>query len=199
MLIAYIREIHMFEFQFEISKEDYLAFNKHHIYQTLYKKKRNHKSLILLFVCCMLFGVAFIINPSIFATRREWIFVVIGVITFILLHFFPSFFFWLQKRGFKNLEKDGKLYDEGSFIYRFEEEMFTCVSKTLKIESNYTELERVEIGESAVYLYIGAMKAYIFPNRIFATDEEKKNFLAFVREKIAWPKKKLTTTASPNT
>ncbi|MCL2811652.1 MAG: YcxB family protein [Clostridia bacterium] len=82
-------------------------------------------------------------------------------------------------------EQMGRLFDGGFYTYRFEENSYACATKSQNTQCTYANLLRVDVGKQALYLYESSLKALILPNRIFASNEEKERFAAFIQWKIS--------------
>ena len=170
----------MFEFQFELNREDYYAYNQYHTHHAPASKRMMRRSRLILPLYCLAAAVYFAVAYS----ALVWcvVFLALGLL-WLFCH--DALTDWRIKRNINRYEKDGKLNEEGPYTYCFEEDSFISTTKTSTIKSTYGDFERVDVGEQAVYLYVAAVKAHIFPNRVFADEEEKESFVGFVRGKIS--------------
>ena len=182
----------MFEFHFEVSREDFFEYNKHHAYHTPKRKRSMLRQRIMYPLLYIGLGGYYAVNAS----RLTLFSVIMVTIALLWFLFFDRLIDWKIKRRLKRIEKEGKLYSPGFRTYHFEENSFQITAKNATSESDYADFEQVETGEKAVYIYVGAKIAHVLPNRVFANDEEKQRFVAFIREKIDESKNKSSPAAS---
>jgi len=164
--------------------EDYYQFNMHHTYHAPANKRFIFRSRIL-------YPLAFIACAALFAfgfgdidTSFRFAFSV--MLTFYALVLFIFHDALIKRRVRKNIARcaqDGKMIDEGTRTYRFEDDQYISATKTQTVISAYSELTRVDEGKHAVYLYEGAIRAHIFPYHIFTSEEERTSFISFARGK----------------
>ena len=176
----------MLEFHFELSKEDYYEFNKHHTYHTPVNKRLMLRSRIMYPLIYLIGAILFVfVFQDIDSRLRFTLTVYFTALALLRLIFFNKLVDRRIKKAIARSAQDGRLFDDGPRTYRFEASTFTCTTKNQIMNSAYSELERVDVGKQAVYLYEGALKSHIFPNYVFAGEEEKNLFVSFIREKIS--------------
>jgi len=175
----------MLEFHFELSKEDYYEYNKHHVYYAPANKRvmfRSRYMYPLIFVAfAALFAFGF---PDIDPVFRGSLAIYSALFAVFRFVFFDALTDRRIKKMIARAAQDGKLYNEGPRSYCFEEKSFICTTETQTLKSAYSDLARVDIGKHAIYVYDGALKAHIFPNPVFADEEEKNRFVSFLQGKI---------------
>ncbi|MCL1963917.1 MAG: YcxB family protein [Firmicutes bacterium] len=182
----------MFEFQFEPTMEDYCAFSKHHLYHSPAKKKYRIRmrfiwplvfgsmATVFIFLAMSSHAAVDSVDRILFAGYAA----VCAVAGISFLFFHKQINFWVIQRSIKKNEKYGKLYTAEPRTYQFRENLFFYKSKNETAEVTYANLERIDMGEEAVYVYMGVNQALVLPNRIFADEEEKRRFAAFIQGKI---------------
>ena|GEM_PF-2480605 len=174
----------MFTFEFELNGEDSFSLFLHNTYHV----PANKKSLLRRRLTTPLIWLAFAIVYAIAFTD------LFGCVFFIILALlwlatFDALMVWRTKRNIKKLEQAGNLHEKGSRAYCFEDDSFVYKTKTRMQKCSYAEIQRIDIGKQAIYLYTGvyggAIEVFTFPNRIFTNEEEKKRFVAFMQGKIS--------------
>ena len=72
------------------------------------------------------------------------------------------------------------------FYVSFDEESICVVTELSEGKSKYATIDKIyDAGPgNAVYLYTGTSRAIIIPHRAFENEEQKDNFLTFIRGKV---------------
>jgi len=87
------------------------------------------------------------------------------------------------KTTIKLKKKDGKLPYGKNVLILFDEDFFYETTNEAEMKIKYSSIEKTAIGNSAIYIFIGAMQAFIIPLSVFETEKQKSAFLAFVNSK----------------
>ena len=173
----------MFDFSYSLDDTDYLEFNKFH-YKTAPASKRIMYATqafvpVALFIISILFFLnnrdipAFLMSVVIYTIISvAWVFSVKPLATI------------QTKITIKNIKKDGRLPYSKTVQIQFDEENITVNSEEAKSEYKYSIIEKIAEGDSAVYIYIGAIQAFIIPFSVFQTADRKNNFLEFIKMKM---------------
>ncbi|MCL2811650.1 MAG: YcxB family protein, partial [Clostridia bacterium] len=103
----------------------------------------------------------------------------------LYLIFFDTFTNGRIKQDVDRHKQVGKAFGDSLLTYRFGENSYTSITKSHTGESTYENLLRVDVGKQAIYIYEGSLQMLVLPNRIFANDEEKERFVAFIQWKIS--------------
>lgn len=169
-----------YDFSFILSEEDYFQFNKHHMLHGEQNRKQLMLTRFLFPFIYMVFGAVFgytLSNPAI-------AFIVFGIISALWIIFFNSIMVQLLKRNIKRLKKSGKLIYDKEIHMLFGDETFSEQTQDSKSDYFYTIIERIEIGDTAVYMYTGAAAAHIVPYRVFPDEDTKNGFIEFIMSRL---------------
>lgn len=169
----------MFRFTYTLDDNDYFEFNKHHIYYSAMNKKRAKFAPFYWVVIFMLFG--FILAQ---ALNDPFSYYVYGALSILWVIFYKQINNAALKRRIKSMKKAGKLPYSHQVTMSFMEDCIIEKEEASEAKSEYSLIENVMMGETAVYVYKSAISAYIVPNRVFQNAEEKKSFIEFVQSKI---------------
>lgn len=164
----------MFEFNYELNDDDYYEFNKFHIYNAPMHKKE-------LFLARILPPVIFILISLI--VGNVIIYITAGILSIGCLVSFKKLNNYAIKRRIQRMKKTGKLPIEDNVILRFHDDGFVEITEKNESKFSYTCIERVENAESAIYIYTGAIQAFIIPHHVFKDKIEEEMFLEFINQK----------------
>lgn len=167
--------------EYNLIKDDYIAFNMHH----LETSPTVRKTLLI-----QQYGVAvlFLIIPYFFSrisgTPMLLSYIVYGAIFLAWILYYPKYFIAVTKRRIL------KMIDESdnSSIYGMQSITLTDTgveqeSNTGESKTSWNGIERIDETKEYIYIYIGAMNAYLVPNRAFDDDAQRAEFLRILREK----------------
>lgn len=170
----------MFEFVFTLDDNDYFEFNKHQLYQSPMNKKKMKFYPFIWPLIFMLFAFFF---AQMTHSRTYYYFYGAASIAWIV--FFKPMNNHAMKKKMQNMKKAGKLaYTQQEVTLRFSDDHILEKTASSESKADYTLVERVLVGDCAVYVYKSAISAYIVPNRVFQNEDEKAQFIAFVESKI---------------
>ncbi len=161
--------------QYDLTKEDYIAFNMHHIKSSKTVKKT-------LFIQQYVLAIIYLIIPFILAdiTGESLMFWLIPfIIIFILwIAFYPRYFKGYMKKNIIKMLSEGKnenIFGPVSLI--LEETGVREVTRAGESKANWSSIERVEENQDYIFMYTSAVAAAIVPLRAFTNIEEKNEFL----------------------
>lgn len=174
----------MYQFQFRLDDGDYLEFNRHH---QLNAPASRRGLLIARLMVPAAFAVLLLlallgdagpeqieIQLAIYApVSIAWFFLAIPLNLLVL------------KLNLKLLRKHGKLPYGREVTLRFEEDFFIETTEKTEMKTKYSAIERIALGERAIYIYISALQAVILPFAAFEAAEQRDAFLAYLHDKAA--------------
>jgi hypothetical protein len=103
---------------------------------------------------------------------------------FAVKHFFAAINTPFLKLNIWIMKKSGKLPFSKNVSLSFYDGHFDQVTETAETKTKYSAIERVSEGKAAVYIYIGAIQAFIIPLAAFESESQKAEFMAFLRGKM---------------
>ena len=172
----------MYQFEYTMDENDYFEFNKYHLFENPANKKRVLIRRLMVPLACVVIWLIFLLLGADFDTLSVLLFVysVFSVMWFLSYKY--SLIFSLR-RNIKAMKKQGKLPYSNEVIIQFNEDCFIETTSATETRTKYTNVEKVVLGKSAVYVYMGAIQAYIVPFSVFETEKQKEEFCAFIENK----------------
>ena len=179
----------MFKFSFTLNDDDYFEANKYHFLNSSAGKKAIWLLRLLMPIA---FALGILISCREISSFGRIITTIAWIIASVLwVIFAKSIVLKNLRKNIGKLKKDGKLpYNKETSIL-FDNESIIANTSESETKSNYQVIERVVENEKAVYIYVNSMQVYMIPLSAFADDEERKCFIAFIKNKIAEARKVL--------
>lgn len=165
---------------YELAKEDYLEFNLHHM-----SKSRSIKRG--LFIERYIISIMFLLVPFMLRGRNTLpvpVFYGIFIVMFgIWVAFFPKYFWYNIKKRLEKMLSDEKY--KGVFgpqnlsitdfgIFEFE--------NSEKSKVTMKDVEKVDVTDKGIYIYISAANAYVIPMRAFKSLSEKHELIDLLKK-----------------
>ncbi len=178
-----------FHFIYNLDDNDYFTFNKYHYENSnIFKKSIFWARLIIafVFVLFMLYLVLEYPGDNALLLVLGLLLAVVYVISFFVTK--PYLRHSQMKnitRNMQRMKKSGKLPYPKSVNLYFDEERICEMTEFGDSRFNYTMLEKIAVSNLAVYIYYGAVQAFIIPLSAFIDEQQKTEFLAFIHEKTA--------------
>ncbi|MCL2361803.1 MAG: YcxB family protein [Defluviitaleaceae bacterium] len=170
----------MYNFSFHVTEADYLEFNKQHNLASLKTQKfvRVIRVILLILIGFLVFSTVFIVDEP-----RVGDLVFFGFLAAFVIFGFKPLTLLLVRVQIRTIKKQGKLPFNKDVQLRFDEDSYTEITDVSETKMKYTPLERVVEGPNAVYIYVGAIQATLIPNAAFESEEQKQEFLVFIRSR----------------
>ena len=172
-----------FKFDITLSDNDYFDYIVFMVMKSPYGKKQIIKFRVIIAV--MLLAFCFISLWGGGFTAEAFLGIIPYLAMLILVEIlFAPIFAWILKSQIKSLKKSGKMAYSPSASIEFFDEEFIEISEENRIESKYSTVERVSVikGE-AIYIHVNNAMSYILPSACFESDEQREDFLAFIKTK----------------
>lgn len=173
----------LFEFNIKQTDDDYLEFNKFWMLHSHYGKKQIKSIRVIIavmwivFILISLFGGGFTLDSF------------IGIIPYIILLVLfevgvTPFVKLILKTTIKNLKKSGKMGYSPKSTMEFYDGEFIEKTDENETRQKYTAIERVSIvAGKNIYIHINNLMAYILPWYCFDDDEQRAQFIEFIKAK----------------
>ena len=172
----------MFEFKITLDDNDYLLFNHYHIFNSRSgKKSLIFYRFIIRYICLMIIFIFWIVGSDFELIIIEAILMAIISIWWII-YGKKSILKSINKRIIK-VKKEGRLPYSNESILKFDEEKIHEITPNTENIMKYSLIEKIAVTEKAVYIYFGALQAYILPVKAFTDEMEKLKFLEFINSK----------------
>lgn len=164
---------------FILTKEDYIAYNIHHIEHS----PSMRKSLNI-----QRYGLAmiFLVFPFIIASLTSiplpvWL-VVYGTVFIVWIKFYPKYFISSTKKRIVRLIEEGNsanLLGERSILLT--EDGVEEISPQGESRTTWGSIEKIDETEDYIYIYTSPINAYLVPTRAFEGTAQKSEFLQLLR------------------
>ena len=173
----------MYKFNYIVNEKDYLQFVRYH-YKTAPSQKRGTLILRGLAIFVLLVTAVSVLTYGGFGGDRQGLHVS-GLFFGCFILFGRALFINLGlKSSVKSMKKDGKAPYGEEIQVEFGENDAHRVSKIGEVRVKYDGLERICEHDGAVYIYIDAIQAFVIPHRVFESEQQKTEFLAFINRKV---------------
>ena len=168
------------EFEYEITKEDFLAFN-------LYHAKHSETVKNALFKQRFIVPIIFLFLPFVFywITGEFLIEVSIGfmLISILWLVFYPKYFYGYIKRNVSKVLNEGSSDNLlGKRVFVITEDGFIEKSKAGETKVHWSGIEKVEENEKYYFLFYSVISAYIIPKRDLPDKDTQEEFKQALRK-----------------
>lgn len=155
--------------EIEITRLDYLNFNKYFFVKTRLKKT-------------VFTGLITILSLQIILNRTEFdlFTTVVSTVVCVVVYFFAIYFSILST---ESKPKDDSII-LGSKEMEFNEDAILCESSAASSIVNWSIIKSLEEGRTAFYLFIESNSAFIIPKRYFKSEEQLNEFKNLIQSKI---------------
>lgn len=172
----------MYNFNYKLNDNDYFEFNKYHLENSPEGKRNLFLFKFLMPFFCLIFAIIVLFNNSDYITAAAETAVII-IMSVIWIIFSKKWYFRSLKKSLIKLRKQGKLpySSEGTLI--FDEEFISDINPLTECKTRYENIENIALNDTYIYIFYGAIQAYIVPLSCFRSEEEKQNFIDFITAK----------------
>lgn len=174
----------MFEFEYTMTKEDYLRYNEYH-----FLNSKSGKTQIKKYRWTVGIAAIVMLALAVYYTVELELDVLAGAL-FVFSAVIIVCMFCGKKIVIRNLKKavnkasaDGKEPYGYKSAISFKDEYIECISELKETKIRYGAIEKVCSSDDAVYIYIEALQALVLPERVFADEAQKRSLLEFVGAK----------------
>ena len=170
----------LYNFDIFTDEKDYIEFSVFNFFNSpVYKRRRNfiRYGYSLMFI---MFACLFIILDGISVL---WMIYLLGGIAWLV--FFKQIYRRTIKANVKRMKKFGKLPCDSVVTMSFFDDYFVEVDSDYELKIKYSAIERVALGESAIYLYRNVLSAYVITHRVFADEISRNEFIEFIKSKTS--------------
>lgn len=173
-----------YRFDMDLTDEDYYNFNV--FMQT--KTESGKRNILISRILCIIFTMilAFMIWLTGILGDKPILFLVLVVINGIIFQI--KYISLLKNKIRKTIsmyKKQGKFTYSAKSVIEFDEERIYETTEESKIEQTLSNAEYVSVCESdkAIYIRINAAMTFVMPYRVFESDEQREEFVEFLRTK----------------
>lgn len=168
-----------------ISDADYLRINQ--LIQHQMPEGKKMVRLLRILIAAIFLGASAVLlirdglTPLSMIIIAGWL-----IMIFVMQLFVKPYLNWALKARIKNLKKKCKKLYSPESVMEFYEAYFLETAEQNQAKRMYSSIERVSIIEGeAVFIHEGLTTAYIIPYSCFESEEQYREFVAFVKEKFA--------------
>lgn len=170
-------------FEYQLTKQDYIDFNIFHL--TFSKSIRRS-----IFFQRYIFSIVFLVLPFLLTqvtTMPLWYWFTVFMITYIIwIAFYPKHIKRTVVRRISKMLDEGKNKGLlGKHTFSFAEDGIVDITEESESKTKLSAIENIVESKEHIFIYIGAVAAFIIPLRIFKDEIQKVNFLKDLREMAA--------------
>jgi hypothetical protein len=174
-------EIESTKVEYDLTKEDYIAFNMHHIDHSPTIKRS-------LFIQRYVVALVFLVVPFIFSNMTGvpvlLPLIVYGGIFIAWILYYPRYFVaTTKKRILKMIDEGGNDSLFGPRTMILSESGVEEISDMGESRSSWRSVEKIDETAEHIYIYISSVNAYLVPVRAFADRTQKEVFLERLKDK----------------
>jgi len=172
-----------FQFNIQMTDEDYWEYHKFWIIRSHYGKKQL-LSMKILFTAV----VAFLFFISLFGSHVSFnsFVVMISIIALVFSPFYDFIYGHFLKWFLKSMKKKGKAGYSPFSVMEFYEDHFVEMTEENKTEQKYSAIERISIvDQKTIYIHVNNIMAYFLPFACFQSKEQLDDFLEFIKTKCS--------------
>lgn len=163
--------------EYTVTDEDYLDFNLYHFYHS----PSIHRSLR---IQQFLAPVMFLVIPFIFRLDPLSFFLPAFIITALLwLIFYPRYFHWfVKRRTAKFLAEGDKRGITGNHTLQLTPDEIIEVSETGEMRAKWASVEKIEVSEKQIFIYLNSVSAILIPLHSFRSDVGIDEFIDYANK-----------------
>lgn len=167
------------ELTYDLTKEDYLAFQLH----TAKQSETVKRALIMQ---RMMGPVLFLLFTLVVSwVTEEWLlglFITFAVASVLWVILYPKFFYGYIKRNVNkmlNESRKGNMFGLHTLV--MDKKGFTEKNRAGEKKTNWAGIERIDEDEAYFFLFTSIVEAYIIPKRSFKNAERQEEFKTLVK------------------
>ena len=173
-----------FSFDVKFGDEEYLEFNKYHLFYSKPNRNVLKKRRIFFLVVTLIYAFLAVICLKFELTFADVACIIVTLIFLLECIFAKQRLVGMLKRTLKRMKKHGKLPYIAESTVEFYDDKFISRSENKTTEMPYTEVENVcDNTNHAIYIYTDVQSAKIIPYKCFRDDSEREDFLNFIKQK----------------
>lgn len=167
--------------EYDLTKEDYIAFNMHHIDHSPTIKR---SLFIQRYVVALVFLAFPFIYSNVSGVPLLLPIIIYGAVFIIWILFYPRYFTAsMKKRILKMIDEGGNASLFGPRSFTLSETGVEEVSDQGESRSSWRSIEKIDETVDHIYVYISSINAYLIPTRAFQDITQKNMFLERLKEK----------------
>lgn len=173
--------------QYELTKEDYIQYNLHHMRESETVKKS-------FFIQRYIVSLIYLVLPFILVKVSDmpfWYLMIIFLVTYLIwVLYYPKYFASFTKKRLQKIINEGKNVSLfGTRYISFNQDGIVESSDTGESKTNWTAVERVEETNKYIFIYVSSVNAYIVPTRAFKDLNQKNEFIEILKQHCSTYKK----------
>lgn len=169
-------------FEYELNKQDLIDFNLFHI---TYSKSTRRSYFLQRYIL----SISFLVLPFFL---RQFTNISLGywLAVFILLYLYwvaayPKRLKKIVTRKISKMHAEGKNNSVvGAHNLAISENGIVDRSENSEAKTEFSAIENIVEDKEHIFVYVNANSAHIIPTRIFKDEDQKKEFLTFLRQKV---------------
>ena len=174
-----------FSFDVKFGDEEYLEFNKYHLFYSKPNRKVLKTRRILYLVVTLIYAFLTVLCLKYELTSYCVACIIVTVLFLLECIFAKQRLAVMLKRTIKRMKKNGKLPYTAESTVEFYDDKFISRSENKTEEMPYSVIENIcDNTNCAIYIYTDVQSAKIIPYKCFRDDSEREDFLNFIKQKV---------------
>ncbi|RJS58883.1 hypothetical protein CJ483_01415 [Bacillus sp. PK3_68] len=171
------------EIKYELTKDDYLAFNLHYVKHSKTIKQSLFRQQFFVPIIFLILPFIFPLVAGEFSVGFSIVFMLVSVVWMI---FYPKYFYWhVMSHINKSFNEGNNENLLGEHTFTFNDEGFIETNRAGESQVSWSSIEKVEENDQYFFLFFSTMSAYILPKRSFLNETDQKNFQRRMDQRIS--------------
>ena len=173
----------IYKFKIKTTDKDYYEFNKYHSTDSPdFKKSRLIGKIYVPAIFLVMFIYYVIRGDDLYSL--SFALIIFSIVSLIWCFSLKPLSLLFLKIHIRFMKKNGKLPYSNYATIEFYDDYFVEITENTKTEVKYDALFKVRVNEpKAIYIYQNAVLAYIIPFAVFDSDDERSEFIDFIKRK----------------
>lgn len=166
------------ELKYEMTKDDYLAFNLYHAKhsKTVQNSLVMQRFLTPIFLLILPFLFSWITGEFLMG-----LFIIFVIISVLWVIFYPKYFYGYMEKNINKMMNEGNNKNLlGQHVFIANEDGFIEKNSVGESKVSWSSIEKVEENEDYYFLFLSTMSANIIPKRSFSNDASQEDFKRMV-------------------
>ena len=173
----------IYEFKTKTTDKDYYEFNKYHLTDSPDVKKSWLIGKLYLPTIFLIMLIFYVVRGDDWYSL-SFTLIIFSIVSLIWIFSLKPLLLLFLKIHIRFMKKNDKLPYSNYATIEFYDDYFVEITENTKTEVKYDALFKVRVNEpKAIYLYQNAVLAYIIPFAVFDSDDERSEFIDFIKRK----------------
>lgn len=170
-------------YRYELNAQDLIDFNIFHI---TYSKLARRSFFVQRYILSLSFLILPFILRNFTTMPLEYLMVIFFLLYIYWVAFYPKRIKKIVSRKITKVLAEGKNHSVvGTHNLTITEEEIVDISEHSEARTPFQSVENIVEDKGHIFIYVNANSAHIIPIRMFESNEQKNELLAFLRKKVS--------------